>query len=549
MTTLLKLLEHPALRAVRIVAGHEGLARRVTWVHTTGVPDAPNWLNGNELVFATGINLPDTDEQRRAYIREMAQKEVAGLIVSVGRYIDAVPEVLCTVADAYAFPLMEIPYTERFVEIARTINEQFSQVSLQMVQRALHIHQTLTELVLDGGGLQHLATQLADLVGHSISIENERFESIAACNITDVDEARRYTLLHGRTDPRLIRSLEERGILPEIRRTLRPVSLPTYPDVGLEMERVLAPIVVHGEIYGYMWIIADELGLNDIDFMAIESGSTIAALMLLHQESVQSAEASLKGSLLSQLMQGNASRETILMDQSMRFGIDLRAPYTVLITETTLPHTQHIHRIYRVVNQLLTTNEQAAVTGQFAGQIVVLAQVTEGLADMRSFAAAIQQRIHATELTEGRPRVGISGVQQGIHRVRDAYEQAQDALLMHARLRPDETVVAFDDLGYLHTLFQAGPGALRKNPHVPLLRRLEEEKQVDLFRTLEAYLDAGGNGVSTAEQLHIHRSTLNYRLTRIMQICDVDLQDPRTRTNLQVALKLMRLFPEVAPEK
>ena len=47
------------------------------------------------------------------------------------------------------------------------------------------------------------------------------------------------------------------------------------------------------------------------------------------------------------------------------------------------------------------------------------------------------------------------------------------------------------------------------------LRKLLDEQQADLFHTLETYLDEGGNGVQTAETLHIHRSTLNYRLARI----------------------------------
>ena len=69
-----------------------------------------------------------------------------------------------------------------------------------------------------------------------------------------------------------------------------------------------------------------------------------------------------------------------------------------------------------------------------------------------------------------------------------------------------------------------------------------QDSGADLFNTLETYLDAGGNGVQTADLLHIHRSTLNYRLARIVEICNVDLSDPLTRTNLQVALKLLRLF-------
>ena len=112
----------------------------------------------------------------------------------------------------------------------------------------------------------------------------------------------------------------------------------------------------------------------------------------------------------------------------------------------------------------------------------------------------------------------------------------------------ERDTVYFDDLGYLHTLYRAGAGALAANPFVPALRRLQAEQQADLFHTLEVYLDAGGNGVQTAELLTIHRSTLNYRLTRIEEICDAKLSDPLTRTNLQIALKLLRLFEKNSTE-
>ena len=91
----------------------------------------------------------------------------------------------------------------------------------------------------------------------------------------------------------------------------------------------------------------------------------------------------------------------------------------------------------------------------------------------------------------------------------------------------------------------AGEASLARNPQAPLLRRLLEERGADLFNTLETYLDAGGNSVMTAELLHIHRSTVNYRLARIKAICDVDLSSASARLNLQIALKLMRLFEDL----
>src|SRR5690606_19765947 len=139
-------------------------------------------------------------------------------------------------------------------------------------------------------------------------------------------------------------------------------------------------------------------------------------------------------------------------------------------------------------------------------------------------------------------RLGVSGVQHGVGGVAAAHSQCRDALRITRRLGDPRETVFFDQLGYLHALYRAGEGALAENPHAPALRRLYDEQGADLFHTLEVYLDAGGNGVQTAELLMIHRSTLNYRLARIEEICAVKLSDPLVRTNLQVALKLLRLF-------
>jgi purine catabolism regulator len=540
MPSVAEVLEHELFTGARVIAGEKGLHHPVLWVHNAGVPDAPYWLNGGELVMTTMINMPEAVAEQCDYIQQMADKNVAGLVITIGRYIEQIPDHLIEVANRLEFPLIEIPYTARFVDIAKAVNGRISQENMDMVQRALHIHQTLSNLVLEGGGFQHLAEKLAELLDHSISIETERFEAIATENIAAVDEARRYTQLHGRTDPRLVDALEKRGILPEIRLTLRPKHLVAMPDVGLEMERILAPIVVHGEIYGFMWIIADAHRLTQLDMMAIESGSTIAALLMLYQESVQSAEASLKGNLISQLIQGDRKRETILTDQSLRFGVDLRSQYVMLVVEAHLNGSQKLSTLYRAINQMIVNDSWQAVVGQFAGQIIVLAQDDKQL---KKLATSVQERITATKMvTDGQPRVGVSGLQQGSDCVKTAYEQCQDVLHIARRLTPTVRVVYFNDLGYLHTLYKAGPETLSGNPNVPMLRRLLEEKQVDLFRTLEAYLDAGGNGVSTAEHLHIHRSTLNYRLQRIAQVSGLKLEDPLTRMNLQVALKLMRLF-------
>jgi sugar diacid utilization regulator len=325
--------------------------------------------------------------------------------------------------------------------------------------------------------------------------------------------------------------------LPKIHRTLRPVFIQSMPHVGLEMERMLAPIVVHGQIYGYMWIIADDRPLTDLDHLAIESGATIAALMMLYNEATQGAEASVKGNLLARLIQGEMSGANLLTDQAMRYGTDLRQPYRVYVIDYPQATSQRLLRLYRDVNAFIMTQKRPVVVGQYAGQLTLIAQALED-------PEQLIEDIRAQTSREGKAKIGISAIHKGARLVRSAYTECREVLEIARKLDLTGPNYYYDDLGYLHALYHAGPRALEGNRYVPALRMLLEEQQADLFNTLETYLDAGGNGVGAAETLHIHRSTLNYRLQRISEICQVELSNPITRIDLQVAIKLMRLFEE-----
>ncbi|MCB0089349.1 MAG: helix-turn-helix domain-containing protein [Caldilineaceae bacterium] len=60
--------------------------------------------------------------------------------------------------------------------------------------------------------------------------------------------------------------------------------------------------------------------------------------------------------------------------------------------------------------------------------------------------------------------------------------------------------------------------------------------------TLEAFFECHGNLSQTAAQLHIHRNTLTYRLERIAEIAQLDLNDADARFSLQLALKLQPIM-------
>ena len=64
--------------------------------------------------------------------------------------------------------------------------------------------------------------------------------------------------------------------------------------------------------------------------------------------------------------------------------------------------------------------------------------------------------------------------------------------------------------------------------------------------TVEAYLDAAGRVPAACERLHIHRTTLYYRLDHLPPTVRTALADGLQRSTLHLALKLLRLWDEQA---
>ncbi|MHB9149205.1 MAG: helix-turn-helix domain-containing protein [Thermoleophilia bacterium] len=60
-----------------------------------------------------------------------------------------------------------------------------------------------------------------------------------------------------------------------------------------------------------------------------------------------------------------------------------------------------------------------------------------------------------------------------------------------------------------------------------------------MVRTLACYLDHGCNKVATAEALHVHLSTVKYRLERIAEISGLDLGDPDLRLEVHLAARVV----------
>lgn len=65
----------------------------------------------------------------------------------------------------------------------------------------------------------------------------------------------------------------------------------------------------------------------------------------------------------------------------------------------------------------------------------------------------------------------------------------------------------------------------------------------DLIETLRAFLSNGLSLAAAARALYVHRHTMEYRMTRISKLTNLDLSDPLDRFSAETALFLLGRYP------
>jgi DNA-binding PucR family transcriptional regulator len=126
-----------------------------------------------------------------------------------------------------------------------------------------------------------------------------------------------------------------------------------------------------------------------------------------------------------------------------------------------------------------------------------------------------------------------------------SYSEALRTLRIRQNSREPYGAAGFEQLG-IYRILDTGESRDEITSFVQewlgTLLDYDRQKHADLVRTLSQFLECGGSYDETAAALLIHRSTLRYRLGRIREITNLDLNDVDSRLNLHVATRAWQVL-------
>ncbi len=163
-----------------------------------------------------------------------------------------------------------------------------------------------------------------------------------------------------------------------------------------------------------------------------------------------------------------------------------------------------------------------------------------------------EQREELHKLAESEEiNIGISWSFTNILDFKKYFNQAVSSIKQAQIFGVGNQVLDYTDYSFYDLLYNySGKIALEDfcHPALQILKDYDKANNTELFTTLDVYLKCNRNLGVTAEALYLHRNSISYRISRIVDLTGIDLNDINTISALVDSYRIQHFLTNSGPE-
>lgn len=523
----------------RVVAGDSMLTQQVSWTTVIYPEDgtASKTLQRGEMILVAPLT-PNSKQITTDVdvVRWASDMQAAAVVLSDTPSTAALAE-----ANAYNMPVLTLPAGSRIRLVEKAIVSLLVDRKGQIERRGTQIYRQLTQISSRNEGMSELISAMARLTNKSVVVQDKRlrilYSSVQPQFVAYWEEIEQFL----RKLDNLPVELQDRHRVNEID---NPVLMQSMPTPGLA--RLVSPIVTKDIGRGHLSIIGWDNEMDDIDTLVAEHGAAACALEMAKAKAISDTEKRLRGTFLDRVLIGDVSQQEAVR-QGERFEHDMTLAHIAIVLAWQGEKPFSTRRLETLVNSVVSVQRASALVWQREREEEVLVffapDPQDPIDSSLTLANAFTQEAQK-QYPQARVAVGIGQVAREISAWRVSYRDAVQALDLARRLQTD-TPLYIGDLGVYQLILSLSDREklleFCERTLGPLVE-YDHRNHADLIKTLEAFFACHGNLSQTAEMLIVHRNTLLYRMNRIDEIAEIDLDRPETRLALHLALTVRRLL-------
>lgn len=446
------------------------------------------------------------------------------------------------VARQHNFPLVALPERAVLPQVERSVRRLLADRHAQIQQRVAELERTLQRHAAGYRGLTTMLNALARLLDRPAVVHDRHgtliCRGLPASQGHDWDA--HLALLGGAEFVRRF-DLDDRAFFEDDWQVIES-------PAGLTV-----PLIYDGHVLGYLSALAAGSAPDEFDLLALEHCAPTFSKELTRRNALDLGLQSTRHARnwIADWLSSPPSDDMML---AMRVSQDNFQPglwYAVAVFhwvpgEARSSTVFSPERMVKLLRAELSQRRVQAPVGLYADRAVVLFPIDEPHQTQRlKQVVRLLYQTLVQSAPEGDLAAGVGRPAMGLTALRESFREAERALALPRQIWEDAQIAFFGDVSLYELLLGVHDPTLLTEFCVHWLSALTDydaQHHTDLVPTLYAYFENNGNMARTAHVLNIHRNTLVYRLSRITDILQLDMDDSNVRLNLHLALKVHKML-------
>lgn len=314
----------------------------------------------------------------------------------------------------------------------------------------------------------------------------------------------------------------------------------------------IAPLALEGRLLGYLLSFAALAEFNELDLLRIRETGVSCLQLLICRRNVEEIEKKYKEHFLYDLLYNNFDSEDALIKRAQYWGWEFSKPHWLLVVEADdfkqlSDKAEIMETVLLSVAACLKSRYRYAICSNMRDQIVIIIPGSD------SDGKSIKHHLHnlanvlQTEIRDLYPKltfsIGIGKQYPAISDLCRSYQEAKHALDLGRFIQEKSHITHFEDLGIIRLLSHVSLDQLNDfyKEHLAAILEYDEKNNTNFLETLQVYFQQNGDLNLMAEKLFMHANTVRYRLKKIEELLDTDLQKIENRVIFSVACKIAKM--------
>jgi PucR family transcriptional regulator, purine catabolism regulatory protein len=523
-----EILSIPYLTGMNLVAGEAGTERNVELVNMMDAPDIIHFLHENEFLITTAYHFKDQPHQLTELVKAMEAQGCAGLGIKTKRFLDKIPEDAIQLANALAFPIIEIPLELSLGEIVNHTLRAILDRRATDLTLALETHKQFTNIIMQGKGIERLLQDLSQMIQRPVQLIDQHFKPIYQ-SAKNIDFP---FLLNGLTIPATLMS---------------PVS---FSVRSTKQTCSLFPVHISEKNKGYLMIIGEIERTDQLNSLTIEQATNVISFALMKENALRQLDRNKRNDFFLHFLDNTFSSQEEVLGRASEFSLKNDKKYICVSGKidkddfylTYIQRIEQANDIYDFLEDEVSEMHPKIHFFTKGEACILLLEAEENGVNVESTLVQLQERV--SYYYKNTISFGVSNLSQTFLDVKNAYNDSQEALSQGLLAKKKAYIQTYHAKDVIELLRLIPQNDLRNFYEFALSGFTETGSAEDqsLLETLSVYLETHCQISETAKRLYVHRNTVVYRIEKCEEILGKSLKDSETTIQIRLALRIRNLL-------